>query len=249
MHFFDCNVFIGLSMKPTCDPMPTAEALLAEMQRAGIKRALVWHIAQYDASPQLGNRLLSEAIAPHPELVGCWTILPHHTRELPLPEEFFQRMREAGIGAIRIFPDKHRFRADGITLGAWLEQMVTRRVPLFLSIRRGTSWDDVYRLLADFPHLVCVICDHGIWGDDRHFRPLLERYPNTYVDLSQYHLDGGIESLVADYGAQRILFGSGFPESYFGGMMLALRHAQIPDDAKAAIASGNLERILAEEEL
>jgi len=30
---------------------------------------------------------------------------------------------------------------------------------------------------------------------------------------------------------------------------MALRHAQIPEDAKAAIASGNLERILQEEEL
>ncbi len=57
-------------------------------------------------------------------------------------------------------------------------------------------------------------------------------------------LDGGIEALVADYGPQRILFGSGFPESYMGGMMLALRHAQIPDAAKQAIAAGNLERLL-----
>jgi hypothetical protein len=34
-----------------------------------------------------------------------------------------------------------------------------------------------------------------------------------------------------------------------GGMMLALRHARIPDEAKAAIAGGNLERLLEEEEL
>jgi predicted TIM-barrel fold metal-dependent hydrolase len=89
-----------------------------------------------------------------------------------------------------------------------------------------------------------VICDHGCWGQDRLFRPLLERYPNVHVDTAQYLLDGGIESLVADYGARRLLFGSGFPESYLGGMMLALRHARIPDEAKAAIAAGNLERML-----
>jgi hypothetical protein len=51
---------------------------------------------------------------------------------------------------------------------------------------------------------------------------------------------------VADYGAQRLLFGSGFPESYLGGMMLTLRHARIPDKAKEAIASGNLERVIEE---
>ncbi len=32
-------------------------------------------------------------------------------------------------------------------------------------------------------------------------------------------------------------------------MMLALRHARIPDEAKGAIASGNLERLLGEVQL
>ena len=94
-----------------------------------------------------------------------------------------------------------------------------------------------------------MICDHGCWGQDRLFRPLLERYPNVHIDTSQYLLDGGIESLVADYGAGRLLFGSSFPESYLGGMMLTLRHARISEEAKAAIAAGNLERILAQEVL
>ena len=69
---------------------------------------------------------------------------------------------------------------------------------------------------------------------DRMFRPLLDRYPNVYVDTAQYLLDGGLESLVADYGAQRVLFGSGFPESYMGGMMMTLQHARIPVEAKTA---------------
>jgi predicted TIM-barrel fold metal-dependent hydrolase len=62
-------------------------------------------------------------------------------------------------------------------------------------------------------------------------------------------LDGGIEALVADYGPARLLFGSGFPESYFGTLMLTLRHSQISADAKIAIAGGNLARLLAEAEL
>jgi predicted TIM-barrel fold metal-dependent hydrolase len=156
-------------------------------------------------------------------------------------------MEEARVAALRIFPNTHRFLPNAVTLGDILDRMVVRRVPLFVSVRRGLDWPGIYALLAEFPDLVCVICDHGCWGMDRLFRPLLERYPNVYVDTAQYLLDGGIESLVAEYGASRLLFGSGFPESYFGGMMMALQHAQIPAEAKAAIASGNLERILQEE--
>jgi predicted TIM-barrel fold metal-dependent hydrolase len=150
------------------------------------------------------------------------------------------------VVALRAFPSSHRFLLNAVAMGTWLEPMVERRIPLFLSVARGADWRDVYSILAEFPELVCVICDHGCWGMDRLFRPLLERYPYVYIDTAQYFLDGGLEALVADYGARRILFSSGFPESYFGGMMMALKHARIPDEAKRAIASGNLERLLAE---
>jgi predicted TIM-barrel fold metal-dependent hydrolase len=249
MHFFDCNAFFGLpSLRPLL-PVPTAEAFLAEMDHSGVEKALVWHIAQHDASPQVGNALLAEAIRPHPRLVGCWTILPNQTDEFPPPKVFFQQMREARVAALRTFPNSHHFLANAVSMGDWFSEMVARRIPLFASVRRGMDWNNIYALLAEFPDLVCVICDHGCWGEDRRFRPLLERYPHAYIDIAQYLLDGGLESLVAKYGASRILFGSGFPESHFGGMMLALKHARIPDEAKSAIAGGNLERILAEEEL
>jgi predicted TIM-barrel fold metal-dependent hydrolase len=158
-------------------------------------------------------------------------------------------MQDAKVAAVRIFPNSHRYLANAVSMNDWFEPMVERRIPLFVSVRRGMEWRDIYGLMAEFPTLVCVICDHGCWGMDRLFRPLLERYANVYVDLSQYLLDGGLESLVADYGAGRIMFGSGFPESYQGGMMMALKHARIPDEAKAAIAGANLERVLREAQL
>jgi hypothetical protein len=249
MHFFECNTFFGLPALRPLMPVPTAEMLLAEMDRVGIERALVWHIAQHDAAPQVGNALLTEAIRPHERLIGCWTVLPNHAHEFPPPAALFEQMRQARVAAIRIFPASHRFPANALALGELLEAMVACSIPLFLSLRRGSNWPLIYSLLAEFPDLVCVICDHGCWGEDRSFRPLLARYPHVYVDTAQYLLDGGIESLAADFGTGRLLFGSGFPESYHGGMMLALRHAQITDEAKQAIAAGNLERITAETKL
>jgi len=66
------------------------------------------------------------------------------------------------------------------------------------------------------------------------------------VEISGYILDGGIEAFVGDYGAGRMLFGSGFPAAYHGGMMLALAHAEISEQDKQAIAAGNLDRLLGE---
>ena len=249
MRFFDCNAFFGLPMVRPLAPVPTAADLLDAMDRNGIERALVWHIAQHDDSPQTGNALLAQGIRDQPRLTGCWTILPNQAREFPPLPVFLRQMREARVRALRVFPGSHRFLANAVSMGDWLEAMVARRIPLFLSLRRGVEWRDVYALLAEFPELVCVVCDHGCWGEDRMFRPLLERYPHVYVDTAQYLLDGGLESLVAGCGARRLLFGSGFPESYLGGMLMALRHARLPDEAKAAIAGGNLARILEEAQL
>lgn len=247
MKFFDCNAFIGLPARVEIyQPAPTAETILAEMDFCGVERALVWHIAQFDAAPRLGNELLKQAIQSHPRLSGCWCVLPNQAHEFPPFEQFLAAMRQAGVTALRAFPVDHHFLLNRVAMGSWLEPMVTHRVPLFLSVARGANWDILYALMNEFPELVCVVCDHGCWGEDRRFRPLIERYPHVYVDTSHYLLDGGIEAFVQDYGPERMLYGSGFPATHFGGMMLAIRHAKISDDAKEAIAAKNLERLLAE---
>jgi uncharacterized protein len=246
VQFYDCNAYFGRpSVRPLL-PVATAGEILEEMDASGVSKALVWHIVQHDGSPQIGNQLLAEAIQNQPRLTGCWTILPNQTKEFPPIDQFIAEMRQARVLGLRVFPVTHHHLLNGVSMGSWLEPMVARQIPLFLSVARGADWEIAYDLLAEFPNLVCVICDHGCWGEDRRFRPLIERYPNVYIDTAQYLLDGGIEDFVATYGAERMLFGSGFPESYFGGMMLAIRHAQISIEAKEAIAGKNLERIFSQ---
>lgn len=248
MIFFDCNAYFGLPSRRPLMPAPCAGDLLAEMSHAGVSKALAWHITQHDGSPQAGNLLLAEGIAPHDNLAGCWAVLPNQAREFPRPEDFLRQMRAARVRAVRLFPGSHKFLLNRVAVGDWLEAFTAFRVPVLLSLQYGVDWPAVYAILAEFSEMVTVICDHGCWGEDRLFRPLLERYPNVHVDTAQYLLDGGIEALVRDYGPTRLLFGSGFPDQYMGGMMLAIRHARIDEQAKAAIAGGNLERLLAQVE-
>lgn len=247
--FFDVNVFIGRPATAVPRPAPTAMDLLAEMDRNGVDRALVWHIAQHDYAPTTGNDLLAEQIAPHDRLLGCWTLLPTCLPEFPKPDELVVRMKDNRVRALRVFPEPHRYLLRREVFGPIFDVMIERRIPLILSNARGASWQAIYDLLADLPELVCVVSDHGCWGADRWFRPLMDRYQDVYVDLSDYLLDGGIESLVADYGASRLLYGSGFPMQYPGGMMMAILHSEISPRDKKAIASGNLDRMLGEVQL
>ena len=64
------------------------------------------------------------------------------------------------------------------------------------------------------------------------------------MDISRYELDGGIRDFCANYGAERLLFGTGFPRWNPGGPILMLAQADITSKERELIASGNLLRIL-----
>lgn len=257
MEFFDCNCYFGLPSTLPASPAlcPTVDDLEVQLDRAGIGRALVWHYAQMDVSPQVGNRMLAEAIRGRRRLLGCWTLLPPQTGEMPVAE-LFQAMKAAGVVALRAFPVKHRYILNGTTLGPLLDEMVRRRIPLVYSVRLAAPamdpyliWRELHDLMAEFPGLTLIITDHGSWGCDRYFRPLLDRYERVFVDTALYFMDAGIESLVERYGGGRIVYGSGLPERFPGGMMLAIRHGEIDEAAKAAIAGGTMARLIEEVKL
>ena len=251
LSFFDCNAFIGSAQKGTWKPASGRAGILSVMDDAGIDKALLWHVAQQDWSVPEGNDLLSEAIGAEERLWGCWTILPPQTAEIPAGAALYARMKEERIRAVRMFPGDHRFVPSRTALGDVLDGLARRGVPLFLSVERGaTDYAAIDRLLAEFPRLTCVLCDVGIWGVDRFTRPLLERFPGVRVETSYLALhDGVIASLVEAYGAERLVFGTGFPDRLPASAMLPLLHAEIDDQAKGLIAGGNLERLIGEVKL
>lgn len=251
MEFFDCNCWYGMVEKPPLAPATRPEQVLEAMDRVGIARALVRHAAVSAETPEVGNRLTVEGCAVSGRLVPSWGILPPQTRELGEVADFLEAMRLADVRALWAFPAVHRYHLNTTTMGALLDEMEAREIPLFLHRRTSVGGgDDVYRIadevLADFPALHLVIVGHGSWGEDRYFRPLMERYDNFAVDTSRYELDGGIESICDVYGPERLLFGSQFPETPPGGPLLTLLHADISDEDRALIAGGNLARMLEE---
>jgi predicted TIM-barrel fold metal-dependent hydrolase len=202
-------------------------------------------VAQHDSSAQVGNELLARTIAGQERLAGCWTLLPEQCGELGGLDAFFLCAKRAGVRAFRLFPASQRFLLRREVMGDVFDALVAARLPLLLRVPVDVGWEATYDLLRETPELTVVLTDMGCWGNDRLFRPLLDRYPNVYIETSGHIVDGGIEDFVARYGSARLLFGSGFPASYLGAMMLALARARIAPEDRGAIAGGNLDRLLA----
>ena len=243
MDFLDINAYLGWPTKTIGQAVAQPDQVLAELAPAGVTKALLWHIAQHDASPQAGNELLSSLIDAQEQLLGCWTILPPQTAEV-IDDGFFRRMADNRIAALRAFPDSHKYLLNRTVFGDFLDQLSGRRIPVLLSLEKGITWPGVYQLLAEYPQLTCVLCDIGIWGVNRYTWPLLENYPNVYIESSLLSLaHEGLETTIARYGPERIIFGSNFPERCPEAAALAVLHAGIDETAKQKIAAENAQQL------
>jgi hypothetical protein len=252
LEFFDCNACYGMDASADVyGAAHTVEDLQREMVRAGAGKAIVQRVEQWSGSPLVGNELLADDLRRAgaqllPYIYGTWGIVPTHTHELPEPNEMPGVMKKNRIIGWRLYPGRSRFLLKGFALRDWLEVALASKIPVFISTAYGAELSQVADLMEEFPRLTVVLTFANEWPSDRLLRPFVAAFPNLYLDTTFLMTDGGIESFVEEYGPSRLLYGSGFPRAYFGAGMLMVRHAQIPEEDRMAIASGNLERMVTE---
>lgn len=253
MDFFDCNCSYGVAFKPPLEPVFGVNEILDAMDRVGIKRCLVRNMAVYEETPEVGNPLTCTGAAISDRLEPAWALLPPQTGELGSVDCLLLRMKEEGVRCLWAYPSAHRYLLNRTTFGALFSEMQSLQIPLFLPRSETSGGQDAYSLadtiLGDYPEMRLVVVGHGPWGEDRYFRPLMERYPHFAVDTSRYELDGGIEEICSLYGSHRLLFGTNFPFTPMGGPLLHLMQADISPQDRAAVAGGNLNRLLEEVQL
>jgi hypothetical protein len=245
LTYFDCNCAVGPYRTRVFRFARTAAELIEELDFANIDRALVYHTAMRYDHPLVGNELVLKETAGQPRLQPTWAVLPSQTGELSPLATMVGQMRDRNIRALRFFPDDHRYFMDDMTWGDQLIAYTDRRIPLFVR----ANLDKVAQLLKSYPDLVIVTGSQGSNPLDRYAWPLIEKYPHLYFDTSGYIVDAGIEEFCRRYSAQRLVFGSGYPDNSSGAAMLALTHADLSFADRQAIAADNLHRLLAEANL
>lgn len=245
MNFFDCNTSYGIPLNSNdLYPVYTIDVLKKEIERAGVKKAVVGRIEHWLSSTLTVNDMLAADIKHFDNFYGLWSIVPSHTHELPDPAVMPPVMKQNRIIGWRLCPEIARFMVRTFVLRDWLDIAIRYKIPIFINTSHGTSLDELADIMKDYPELTVVLTYSNCWPSDRLLRPFITEYPNIYLDMSYWFTDGGIEDFVKEYGPERLLYGSGFPYSYFGSNMLMIRHADISEKDKEAIASGNMERIV-----
>ena len=145
-----------------------------------------------------------------------------------------------------ISPKEHMFSPRPWCAGALYAELAARKLPLLLDYRQVTV-DEIDEIMAAQPRLRLGLLTVPRFGRSRNLYALLARHPSLRLCLSfSYSVHEGIEDLVARFGPERWLWGSGYPEAEGGSSVALLTYSAISNEARALIAHGNIERLLAE---
>jgi predicted TIM-barrel fold metal-dependent hydrolase len=238
----------------------SAEALLAEMERAGVDRAVIVPLSRHD-------QYVLDVLARHPDRFAAIGVAAPG----PPDVDGYRRRADAGLQGLRLF-------------GLGPEML-----PLLAELERsdGKLWfyggpeqmELLERALDDLPGLTVVLNHLGYWPGafeaDEHGRPRfadgyagenletvcgLARFPGVHVLLTGFYafarepcpypdLLPVTAALLAAYGPDRLLAGSDFPwiaaEPGYGATLGAIdRHlASLDEGSRAAVHGGNAARL------
>ena len=235
----DANLGVG-HRRDRPAPVDDADGLLAEMDRHGVGRALVYPVLGERISALDGNDELHAWIeAGGGRLLPLWmaSAAPESLRQLQALHA------EDRVRAVRL----HDTAPMALPLTAWLygdllEWLAQEGLPLWISLADSDP-ARLADLLAGFPRVAAVLV--GAHYTHAHYLlPLLRHLPQAHLELSRYEGLCGIEDLVEQVGARRLLYGSFYPRYAMGPVLWALRRMQIGDDDLRQILSGTAARLL-----
>ena len=230
-------------------PKGTAVDLLAAMEEAGIDRAVVCPMKprRYELGP--ANQHVANAVQANPDrFVGFGRVDPNLGRDAVREAE--RAIDDLGLSGLFLHPWEETFRINAPFVDAVVDVARERGVPVIVAA--GYPWVSeglqVGDLAGRFPDVRFVATNGGqinISGlGQTDVELAVDANPNLVLQTAGVYREDFLENVVGRFGAERLLFSSGFP--YFDPR-LEIRRAQwfhVSDEAKAAVLGGNAAALL-----
>ena len=241
-----CDALVGVPRKPYPWLHPDVADLQHEMARLDIATAIVRHRQCLENFPYWGNDVLARETVGQPNLIPAICLTPDGAPDEHSLTGTFAAALRAGMRVAWISPKEHMFSALPWCSGGLYAACVEARLPLLLEYPQVTP-DELDQILTAFPELRLILLRVPRLGRHRLLYALLERHANLHLCLSStYSVHEGLPELVNTFGDARFVWGSAYPEAEGGASVALLTYAGISESARAAIAHGNIERLLGE---
>lgn len=217
----------------------SVETLIATLQQQNVKRALTLSTTGIFADYQRGNEETVQVCQRSTELFPTATVDPR--RYVGCLEEIDRRVGQ-GIKLFRLFPEYQDWPLDFAPFQRILERLAERKA---VAMMDASQWGTPTRLAAltrdlSLPLILAAVPAASL-GE---LLAVMEDHPNLYVETRLLNSPQALELLVSQFGAERLVFGSGMPLHYFSSALMPLQAASLPDSQKAQILGDNLRRLL-----
>ncbi len=242
MDILDCNLIYSQPSISVGKPYVTPHELLAEMDRLGIAECWATDRRALENHPSIGNLQLCDEIGAHDRLHPVWVVLPPATGEMGALDELLAAMKSSGVSMVRSHPENHGYSPAEWCCGALWEALEDRRIPLLLE---SQNWGELNEMLAAHPELPVILVGAG-YRCNRVLYPLLERHTELRIETSTYLVNEGLREVAGRFGPDRLIYGSGSPFVCPEEALGTLEHSGLKDEDAAAVAGGNLRRLMAE---
>ena len=237
MIWIDANTVFGAYALRSVDL--SVGRLLALMRKHGFAQAVTCSTTGifYDAAS--GNEETLRVCAEHPELIPAATINPSKYYE----DGEVARLAGRGFRLLRLFNAVQGWPVRGYTpFEVVCVEADQAGLPIMLdanSLGDISAVGEVARRMK-----VPVIVAGCNYAHQAEAIAVARRTPNLYVELHRLTSPDGIELLSREIGADRLVYGSQAPLNYMGHTRIILEEAVVDEADRAAIAGGNLARIL-----
>ncbi|MCJ8329520.1 MAG: amidohydrolase family protein, partial [Lentisphaeria bacterium] len=170
-------------------------------------------------------------------------VLPNTANDFISEEEQVANAIAHNAAAVCIRPIQNGWLTDPWCSGDLMKALEERRMPV-LAADGQVSIGDVVTLAENYPQLPIILADNN-YRDQRIIAPLMKQFKNVYLSTGlRYNSHMGLEHLAETCSIERILFGSGWPQTEASASITYITYADLSDDEKAMIGSGNIKRLI-----
>jgi len=239
----DCHAHFG-RFSQTKVGFADARSMVRAMDAAGVEKLCVSSFLAIGPDCVTGNNAVAEAVKLYPDrFIGYASVNPNRPDEIePELDRCFQKL---GMKAIKLHPAFHRYPIEGPSYRRVIEY-AARSGMTILSHDWGRP-EFIERVAAEFPNVKFIIAHTGFWDgrSELAYAGVLKRRKNVFIDLvySNIFYDA-LERMVAELGADQILWGSDFPLHDLPFQLGRVLFAKLDDESKLKVLGGNMLRIL-----
>ena len=217
--------------------------LLEEMNHCSISGALVASTQSVYYDPIQSNLSLSKRLEPYPYLFAVWNVMPSSTDEFYSPAELGKQMKAHNVRAVTLFPLTNAWDWAADSSKELLNWLSINKVLTVISPAEMGGWSQLNQFLIKYPQLPILLVN-AYWSEQRYLLPLVTRHKNLHISFDNFQINEGIEYLHKKGLTNQMVFASRAPAMSAGAHRAFVDYADVPFEAKAKIAGGNLTRLL-----